>query len=91
MLSLRKNNFDLIMLLATLQVVITHKIAHLKLDINIPLLEYFTGIPIFFFVSGFLISLSYERSGNFKTYARNRVLRVYPGLVICLNSPGNIY
>ena len=62
---LRNNNFDLIGLFAALQVAIIHTIAHLDLDIHIPLLEYFPGIPIFFFVSGFLINLSFERLGSY--------------------------
>ncbi len=81
--NLRNNNFDLIRLLAAMQVVIKHTIAHLELDINIPLINYFPGVPIFFFVSGFLISLSYEKSSNNKVYFQNRVLRIYPALFIC--------
>ena len=47
------------------------------------LLEAFPGVPIFFVISGFLISLSYERSGDLGIYAQNRVLRIYPGLWAC--------
>jgi peptidoglycan/LPS O-acetylase OafA/YrhL len=81
--NLQNNNFDLIRLFAALQVAIIHTIAHLDLDIHIPLLEYFPGVPIFFFVSGFLISLSFERNSNYKIYAQNRVLRIYPALIVC--------
>ncbi len=41
------------------------------------------GVPIFFFLSGFLISRTYERNPNLKDYFRNRALRLYPGLFIC--------
>lgn len=44
----------------------------------------FSGVPIFFVISGFLISLSYERSPNLKAYFTNRALRIYPGLWLCL-------
>lgn len=40
----------------------------------------FSGVPIFFVISGFLISLAYERSPSLKDYFLNRFLRVYPGL-----------
>ena len=42
------------------------------------------GVPIFFVVSGFLISLSWERNSLLASYARNRALRIYPGLWTCL-------
>lgn len=42
------------------------------------------GVPIFFVVSGFLISLSYERNPSLREYARNRLLRIYPALWVCL-------
>lgn len=35
---------------------------------------------MFFVISGFLISASYERNSDLKNYARNRALRIYPGL-----------
>lgn len=78
----KTNNFDLLRILAALQVVIVHTVAHL----GIPrpplwsLVEAFPGVPIFFAISGFLISASFERSPRLKSYGRNRVLRIYPGL-----------
>lgn len=80
----RHNNFDLIRLLAAMQVALGHSISHLDINIYIPLLQYFPGVPIFFFVSGFLISLSYERSASFSIYSKNRFLRIYPALWVCL-------
>ena len=44
----------------------------------------FPGVPIFFVISGFLISASYERSPGLKSYCRNRVLRIFPGLWCCI-------
>jgi peptidoglycan/LPS O-acetylase OafA/YrhL len=43
----------------------------------------FPGVPIFFFLSGFLISRTYERNPNLSDYSRNRILRLYPGLLAC--------
>ncbi len=89
--SIRKNNFDLIRLLAALQVLVFHTITHLKIQNNI--VEYFSkyflslfpGVPIFFFISGFLIYGSFERNKN--TIIRffvNRFLRIFPALWFCL-------
>ncbi len=82
-----ENNFDLIRLFAASQVVIVHALHHLGFDQNGPiteLLRIFPGVPIFFVVSGFLISASYERSRNLKKYFVNRFLRIFPALWVCL-------
>lgn len=86
---MRPNNFDLIRLLAATQVVIYHGIEHLGLDSIsdqwwVKLLECFPGVPIFFVLSGFLVSASYERSKSLTQYAANRALRIFPGLWCCL-------
>tara|TARA_B100002019_G_scaffold119888_1_gene102919 strand:+ start:672 stop:1751 length:1080 start_codon:yes stop_codon:yes gene_type:complete len=83
----KKNNFDLIRLLAALQVVIVHGYEHLGLERGkwfIDFISVFPGVPIFFVISGFLISASWERSSSFYSYVQNRVLRIYPALWGCL-------
>ncbi|WP_130620646.1 acyltransferase family protein [Dyella amyloliquefaciens] len=87
---IRTNNFDLIRLLAAAQVVAHHGIDHLGLDrhsgivgVLATAIRYLPGVPVFFFVSGFLISKSYESSPSVLEYARNRVLRIYPALIVC--------
>jgi peptidoglycan/LPS O-acetylase OafA/YrhL len=47
-------------------------------------LELFPGVPIFFVISGLLISKSYEQSDSIRNYYRNRCLRIFPGLWVCL-------
>lgn len=43
------------------------------------------GVPIFFTISGFLIAKSYERTADTPgTYFRNRALRIFPALWVCL-------
>ncbi|HEY6454243.1 MAG TPA: acyltransferase [Steroidobacteraceae bacterium] len=83
---LRINNFDLLRILAALQVVMGHSAWHL--GIAQPnwwwLVDAFPGVPVFFMISGFLISASYERSLSVGSYARNRMLRIFPGLWCCL-------
>ncbi|WP_109126960.1 acyltransferase [Dyella sp. C11] len=96
---IRTNNFDLIRLLAAAQVVAHHGIDYLGLDrvhgfvgLLAQAIRFFPGVPIFFFVSGFLISKSYESSPNVFEYARNRVLRIYPALIVCtLLSAGAVF
>ena len=82
----RNNNFDLIRLFAALQVVIGHTVSHLEL--NIPWIKYIKfgalpGVLIFFVISGFLITASYDRNrNNIKQYLKNRFLRIFPALWI---------
>ena len=83
------NNFDLIRLLAALQVAFVHAFADMgvsgffthMVDFGLRL---FPGVPIFFVVSGFLISSSYERSDSLRHYCLNRCLRIFPALWVCL-------
>jgi peptidoglycan/LPS O-acetylase OafA/YrhL len=82
----RPNNFDLLRILAATQVLYFHSMTYLHVPIPswaIPF-ENFPGVPIFFVISGYLVSASYERSDHLTTYFRNRFLRIYPGLWCCL-------
>lgn len=88
LVSSRTNNFDLIRLLAALQVLILH---HFYLFYNdgrdvYPDLEkvlwFFPGVNIFFLISGFLIFASLQKN-PLKNFTRNRILRIYPGLICC--------
>jgi peptidoglycan/LPS O-acetylase OafA/YrhL len=85
--SFRVNNFDLVRLLAALQVAYSHSSEHLRIHTNesawTAIATFFPGVPTFFFVSGFLISRSYENNPRLGEYARNRVLRIYPALITC--------
>jgi peptidoglycan/LPS O-acetylase OafA/YrhL len=82
----RKNNFDLLRLLAALQVVFIHAGEHLQINSYHSVFEFvkiFPGVPIFFTISGFLISASLARSLSLLQYYKNRFLRVFPGLWVC--------
>lgn len=83
----RANNFDLIRLLAALQVTFVHGIEHFKVEQLFWLkhvLSYFPGVPIFFVISGFLIASSFDRSKSLEGYISNRILRIFPALWGCL-------
>lgn len=84
----RTNNFDLIRLIAAFQVLIWHGAVHFKIFDDmygfLSVLFHFPGVPVFFTISGFLISHSLERNKfDLKKYFRNRALRIYPALWVC--------
>lgn len=82
--SFSKNNFNIIRLVAATQVALDHGWAHLRISYKLPFfIKMFPGVLIFFVISGFLISASYERSPDRKQYLLNRTLRIYPGLYAC--------
>lgn len=79
-----QNNFDLLRLLAALQVVIGHSCRWL--NIKLPpvideLLNLFPGVAVFFVISGFLITNSWLFGNQQITpYLARRALRIYPAL-----------
>lgn len=84
----RTNNFDLIRLIAASQVLIWHSSMHLgvsdKIHYILVVLYHFPGVPIFFTISGFLISFSLERNNfQLKQYFKNRSFRIFPALWVC--------
>ena len=87
---MRPNNFDLLRLLAALQVVYCHTCFHLNVTEGVGhptlahFINWFPGVPIFFTISGFLISRSWERTGDWRDYASKRLLRIYPALWVQL-------
>ncbi|MGJ8725785.1 MAG: acyltransferase family protein [Roseibacillus sp.] len=85
----RENNFDLLRLLAALQVVIAHAVHHSGLYHGLEgrtstAFEAFIlipAVPIFFVISGFLINASFERApNNLRGYFWRRALRIFPAL-----------
>lgn len=83
------NNFNIIRLLAAGQVLIVHALNHLEFSgLLVDLFKLVPGVPVFFFVSGMLITASYERLSLRKRGLRqffiNRLLRIYPALWVCV-------
>jgi len=91
---MQPNNFDFLRLFAAAQVVLTHSVMHLGISVAetgaVPgfllgvYLDSFHGVPIFFVTSGFLISAAWERNPNIPVFARNRALRIFPGMWFCI-------
>ncbi len=84
----RNNNFDLLRLFAAITVMIWHGAEHLgmfdRMYYFLACFYHFPGVPIFFTISGFLISYSLERNNfELKTYFKNRSLRIFPALWVC--------
>jgi peptidoglycan/LPS O-acetylase OafA/YrhL len=84
----RENNFDLIRLIAAVQVMYVHGVTDFKIKAFEPftkIVMHLPGVPIFFTISGFLIAHSaLTCKNNWKKYAKNRFLRIYPALWNCL-------
>lgn len=85
--STNSNNFDVIRLFASLEVAISHTANHLNIELPaiLQILSYFPGVPIFFFISGYLIYQSYSniQKEKIKVFFTNRFLRLYPALFFC--------
>ena len=81
----KNNNFDILRLLAAFQVAFTHTCNHLDYSPGfLKVISYFPGVPIFFFISGFLIAGSYKNTGStMKVFFQNRFLRLFPALWVC--------
>lgn len=78
----RNNNFDLIRLIAAAQVLVMHSALHFRVDIGwlATAASYVPGVPAFFFISGFLISASWEARTDWRGFYLNRIYRIFPAL-----------
>jgi peptidoglycan/LPS O-acetylase OafA/YrhL len=80
----KHNNFNLLRLIAAAQVVYIHTYGHLGMTVPSWLanvLGQFPGVPMFFIISGFLVTESFMRSGV-GTFFAKRALRIYPALIV---------
>jgi peptidoglycan/LPS O-acetylase OafA/YrhL/acetyltransferase-like isoleucine patch superfamily enzyme len=80
------NNFDGIRLLAAVQVFIGHGFlfGFLRPNWVYTTTWFFPGVPIFFGMSGFLLLWSLERHSDWRSYFKNRFLRLYPALWVTM-------
>ncbi|WP_379137401.1 acyltransferase family protein [Paenibacillus sp. sgz500958] len=89
----RMNNFDFLRFAAASAVIFSHAYPlSWGNDNNEPLFMLSGGqvtigriaVAIFFIISGFLITQSYDRSKSFVSFAKARILRIFPGLLFVL-------
>lgn len=63
---------------------VKHALVHLGFEGSVTeLLSIVPGVPIFFFISGFLIFQSHQNSRSLYQFSVNRLLRIYPALIVC--------
>jgi peptidoglycan/LPS O-acetylase OafA/YrhL len=87
----QSNNFDLLRLLAAWFVLFSHcyPIAGLKLGDPFSRavgIDTFggVGVAIFFVLSGYLVTLSWQRSSGIGSFLWKRTRRIYPALIVCV-------
>ena len=89
----RHNNFDLLRLVAALSVILSHAflLAENSQDHD-PLMILtggqailgLAGVFVFFTISGYLITQSFETTASPFVFLAKRALRIFPGLILCL-------
>lgn len=89
----RHNNFDALRLIAAVSVIFSHAflIGEGRQDAE-PLMRLtggqtilgVVGVFVFFTISGFLVTQSFEATRSAARFAAKRALRIYPGLLVCL-------
>ena len=89
----RKNNLDIIRFFAATFVVFSHAYPLTTGNNSTEAFAVFSNgqmtfgelaVSIFFVISGFLITQSYDRSKDVIYYFKARVLRIFPGLIFCV-------
>jgi peptidoglycan/LPS O-acetylase OafA/YrhL len=91
------NNVGTLRLLGALAVLFGHSFvlaggAHARdplSDVTRDVVPYHMGLPgvgvaMFFVISGYLVTQSYQRRGNLIAYAEARLLRIYPALIVAV-------
>ena len=79
----RRNSLDAVRLMTAVTVMFFHVREHLQVPVPSALelfFGFFSGVPVFFSLSGFLIWDSIGRSNGFCGYLRKRARRIYPEL-----------
>ncbi|WP_341988938.1 acyltransferase [Azorhizobium sp. AG788] len=86
------NNFDLIRLVAAMTVIFGHSFyvfptGGFQEPVTMLVKRNFSGtlaVGVFFFISGMLISQSFQRSNAPLRFVTMRAARIYPGAIVCL-------
>lgn len=79
------NNFDFLRLLLSGTVCLVHAYelsGFAQLSVIVSVLSSAVAVKAFFVVSGFLVTMSYERSVSASSYAAKRIRRIYPAYFV---------
>lgn len=89
--SFNNNSLNAFRLIAAFNVMFDHAFVHLKIPLGthfgglLKLFENFTlGVPIFFFLTGYLILQSVKNENNAALYFKKRFVRIYPELWVAV-------
>lgn len=85
--AVRANRFDLLRLVAALAVFFAHGDFLYRLHLPVPFPGHSLGslaVYVFFFVSGYLVTLSWVRRPEWGAFWIKRVMRIFPGLVVAV-------
>jgi peptidoglycan/LPS O-acetylase OafA/YrhL len=89
----RENNFDFIRLALSILVIFSHSYplatgSEINEPFNVLTRQQVTGghiaVDLFFIISGFLITASYERSAGVFSFISKRVKRIYPAFIVAM-------
>ncbi|MBS1823170.1 MAG: acyltransferase [Acidobacteria bacterium] len=89
----RSNNFDIIRLALSVLVIFSHSYPlGIGSEVREPIVLLTHGqvtaghvaVDLFFIISGFLITASYERSKSGWSYMKKRIARIYPGFIVTM-------
>ena len=87
----RDNNFDLLRLIAAWLVLFSHSYPLSGQPVSDPFERYVgidtfggVGVAIFFVLSGYLVTQSWDRSGGVIDFLWKRARRIYPALIVCV-------
>ncbi len=82
---MQNNNFDIMRILAALLVLVSHVNSY-SIQENYSFLENggIIGLSVFFALSGYLITMSWQNSKHVESFTINRCLRIFPALWITI-------
>lgn len=79
------NNFDLLRLFAALHVMLAnHYNIYFNMEVTPSFLHAFSGVPIFLFLTGMFIPMSFEHNGNVGQFLTNRCLKIFPEMWVSI-------
>ena len=94
MKEINKNSFDIVSLVAAVDVMLAHTIANAGGGRKLLFWRFLApgpAVAVMFAVSGFLVTASYERSSKTLDFYKKRIMRIYPPLIAAVVIPVILY